>query len=136
MEKGQVSMEFLMVTGFAFLLIVPVLILFLTHTQDLNEDITAVQITKLGKELVDAADNVYYLGQPTKKTIQIYIPKFVESVEFIDNQIIISVDTGAISYTSIEIAASNITGSVVTNPGLHSIEIIAQSNSVIIQEAS
>lgn len=135
-KKGQVSMEFLMVTGFAFLLLIPVLILFLTQTQDINEDVTAAQVNKLGEELVESVNNVYYLGEPTKKTIHAYIPKYVKSITFTDNRIIFTVDTGTFSYVVTKIAAANITGSLSSNAGLHTIEIIAQGNAVIIQEAS
>lgn len=135
-KKGQVSMEFLMVTGFAFLLLIPVLILFLTQTQDINEDVTAAQVNKLGEELVGSVNNVYYLGEPTKKTIHAYIPKYVKSITFVNNLIIFNVDTGSFSYVVTKIAAANITGNLNSNAGLHTIEIIAQGNYVIIQEAS
>ncbi|MFH1770225.1 MAG: hypothetical protein ABH828_01575 [archaeon] len=135
-KKGQVSMEFLLVTGFAFLLLIPILILFLTQTQDINEDVTAAQVNKLGEELVGSVNNVYYLGEPTKKTINAYIPKYVESITFDQNRIIFNVDTGDWAYVVTKIAVANISGNLDSNAGLHTIEIIAQGNSVIIQEGS
>lgn len=127
------SIEFLIIMGFAFLLIIPVMLLFLTEAQDLNEDITAVQVQKLASELIDAVDNVYYLGEPTKKTINIYIPKYVEGASFVSNRIIFNVSTGTAEYAVTKFAATNVTGSLNTNPGIHSIEISAESNQVRIE---
>lgn len=133
MGKGQVSMEFLLIMGFAFLLIIPVIILFLTQVSDINEDVTAAQLQKLGNELIDSIDNVYYLGAPTKKTIEIYVPDFIESIEFIGNQIWFNVSTGNVAYSIIKVAAANITGSLNTNYGMHVITITAEANSVRVE---
>lgn len=130
MKKGQVSIEFLIITGFSFFLIIPVMLLFLTEARDINEDITSVQVQKLADELVDAVNNVYYLGDPTKKTINIYIPKFVQSATFNANQIIINVSTGSSEYIVSRFVAPNLTGSLNTNAGTHTIEISAVGNQV------
>jgi len=133
MLKGQVSVEFLMITAFAFLLIIPIMLLFLIEAQDINEDITSVQVKKLADELEDAVNNVYYLGEPTKKTINIYVPKFVDSIDFVNNQIQFSMDTGASTYIVYRFVATNVTGSLNANPGMHTIEITAEGNSVRIE---
>ncbi|NQU98680.1 hypothetical protein HQ533_04385 [Candidatus Woesearchaeota archaeon] len=133
MKKGQVSLEFLMITAFAFLLIIPVMLLFLTEAQGLDEDITSAQLNKLAEELVDAIDNVYYLGEPTTKTLEIYVPKHIELVTFIDNRTIYEVDTGTFAYNFTRfVATNNVSGTLNTNPGRHSIKISAVGDGVTI----
>ena len=127
------SVEFLMITAFAFLLIIPVLLLFLTEAQDINDDVTAIQVKKLSEELLDSVNNVYYLGAPTKKTFNIYIPQNVVSASFEENRIMLSVDTGASTYAVVKFAATNVTGSLNTNSGRHSIEVTAEADSVRIE---
>ncbi|MBC8494872.1 hypothetical protein H8D36_01835 [archaeon] len=131
--KGQVSVEFLIIMAFAFILIIPVLILFLIETNNINQDVTAAQVNKLADELLDAVDNVYYLGAPTQKTLNIYIPDYVEEAMFVGNQIRFNVSPGAFSYIIVRAAATNITGSLNTNNGMHSIKITAVDETVNIE---
>ena len=133
MGRGQVSMEFLLIMGVAFVMIIPVLILFLTQSQDMQEDVSAAQVNKLADELVDAADNVYYLGTPSKKTIKAYMPNFIESFNFTSNRIIINVNTGSRQYSIFKVTAANLTGTLSTEVGLHVIEITADNNGVKIE---
>jgi|FLOH01.1.fsa_nt_gi uncharacterized protein (UPF0333 family) len=133
MKRGQVSLEFLMIMMFAFLLLIPVIILFMVETNDINEDVTSAQIHKLADELQDGANNVYYLGYPTKKTLNIYIPKYIDSITFQNNYILFNMSTGYYDYNIIRFTAANISGSLDTNPGMHAIEISANSNGVDIQ---
>ncbi len=133
MGRGQVSMEFLLIMGVAFVMIIPVLILFLTQSQDMQEDVSAAQIDKLANELVNAADNVYYLGAPSKKTIKAYMPSFVKNINFTSNRIIVNIDTGDRQYSIFKVTAANVSGTLSTDIGLHVIEITAESNGVKIE---
>ncbi|MBU0471461.1 MAG: hypothetical protein KKF65_02470 [Nanoarchaeota archaeon] len=132
-KKGQVSLEFLMITGFAFMLIIPVMLLFLTEAQDIDEDVSSAQLKKLAEELVDAIDNVYYLGEPTAKTLEIYVPRYVQSVIFTGNRTIFEVDSGTFIYNFTRfVATNNLSGSLNSNPGMHSIKISAVGNGVTV----
>ena len=57
-----------MVVGFAFLMTIPLIIIFYQQSETLDTEITASQIDKVASEIRDAADEVYYLGAPSKKT--------------------------------------------------------------------
>ncbi|MBU0666724.1 MAG: hypothetical protein ABIC91_00105 [Nanoarchaeota archaeon] len=130
MGKGQVSMEFLLIMGIAFVMLIPTLILFLTQSQDMQEDVTSVQLNKLAEELVLASDTVYYLGEPSKKTIKVYMPKFVESINFTMNRMLFNVDSGHLKYTLLKVTAANITGNLSSEPGVHIIEIVSEGDTV------
>jgi uncharacterized protein (UPF0333 family) len=78
--KAQVAMEYLIILGFAFLLTAPLLIIFYTQSNSINDDVTASQSAKAAAEIIDAADQVYYYGAPSQKTISLYFPQNIKEI--------------------------------------------------------
>lgn len=125
MKKGQVSFEFLMIVSFAFLLIMPIMIIFMTQANDLNNDVTGAQVNKLAEELQETVNEVYYLGSDTTRTLEIYIPKFVDSASFVNETIRFNITHDARSYLIVKTVDTSVSGSLNTNPGVHRIRISA-----------
>jgi uncharacterized protein (UPF0333 family) len=135
-SKAQISMEFLIVVGFAFLMTIPLVIIFFQQSQTINTEVTASQADKVASEIRDAADEVYYLGSPSKKTITIYVPEGVKSITLLDNKIIFLVDSPGGDYELVKWSAANLSGGVPASKGL--LRIAAESNdnntvSIIVQ---
>jgi uncharacterized protein (UPF0333 family) len=119
---AQVSMEYLLIVGFAFLLLVPLIIIFYTSQQDLNEKITSSQGDKIANEIVAAADSVYFQGPPTKKTFRVYMPDDVKEV--IIDETYVQVNMKTMDGTPRN-SVANLTGSIENYGGLHIIKVIA-----------
>ncbi|MBN2052766.1 hypothetical protein JW756_04650 [Candidatus Woesearchaeota archaeon] len=123
--RAQVSLEFLMVVGFAFLLTIPLIILFYQQTDNINTEVTASQVDKIASEIRDAGDEVYYLGTPSKKTIIVYMPDNVKGISFQDNAIVFTVESSSGDYELVKWLAANITddSALLYNEGIHRISI-------------
>ncbi len=132
--RAQVSMEFLIVVGFAFLMTIPLFILFYRQSETINTEVTASQIDKVASEIRDAVDEVYYLGSPSKKTITVYIPKGVQSITLNDNYITFLVDAPGGDYEIVKWTAGNVSGSIDTFKGIHHISAESLGNEVMISE--
>lgn len=117
--RAQISLEFLIVVGFAFLMTIPLIILFYQQSESLNTDITASQMDKVASEIRDAADEVYYLGSPSKKTVALYFPEGIQSISFTNNKMIFLVDAPGDDYQLVKWTAANLTGSIQTHKGIH-----------------
>ena len=65
---------------------VPLIVLFYQQSQNINQEVTSSQLDKAASEIRDSADEVYYLGSPSKKTITVYkgasFETFPEAVEY------------------------------------------------------
>jgi len=133
-SRGQVSIEYLLITAFAFFFILPIIIVFYTQSHNLNEEITDSQIDKIASEIVDAANEVFYLGEPSKKTLVVYMPQRVKSITLIENRIEFNVSSRAGVYQIVKWSVTNITGTLPTFSGIHRIEIEARLLDVLIQE--
>ncbi len=78
--KGQVSMEYLIVMGFIFMMIIPLVVIFMQENDNMERDIAIASASKISKELIDAAEEIYYKGPPSKTTIKVNFPKRIINV--------------------------------------------------------
>jgi len=124
-NKAQLSLEFLIIVGFAFFMTIPLIIIFYQQSESINNDITASQVDKVASEIRDAADEVFYLGAPSKKTITAYIPKGVQSITISGNKIIFLVDSPNGDYEVVKWSAANLTGSIQNYKGIHHVSVEA-----------
>ena len=132
--RGQISMEYLLVTAFAFLILVPIILIAYSQQSRFSQDVTAAQLQKIGSTLVDNANAVYYAGQPTKRTVQLYFPEGIQGITISGNAITFDM-MGTPHYQYAAFAETNMTGSLRTFTGLHTIEIVAGENEVNVTEA-
>ena len=99
--KAQISVEYLILTGFIlFVIIVPLVsILYTTASGSVQETMTKQQAVELGNSLVNDAKQLYYLGLYSKKQVTYQVPRNVERM-FIAN--IIDASGTEISYFGIK----------------------------------
>ncbi len=135
MSKAQVAMEYLMITGLIFLMLIPTIILFLTQSRNFNEDITDSQVHKILETVVGAADTVYYQGPPAQQQLRLYMPKQVNNIAIENQTITFNISKGTVEYTMDKTSKANLTGSLSTEAGLHIITVTAQLDNVLIQES-
>ena len=129
-KKAQSSMEYLFITTFMFLLLLGIMVVAYTQSSSFSNDVAAAQIQKVGNEIVDTANTVYYAGPPTKKTLTLYFPENIRAV-VINNQSISFTMQGALgSYDYTVYAVTNMTGAIRTFTGLHVITVTAGNNNV------
>ena len=127
---AQVSMEYLVIVGFVLLITAPLIIIFYEHTATTNDQVITSQSDKIAKKIVDNAESVYYLGEPSKTRIKVYMPNNVEEIILQDYEVVFKVKTNSgisdIAHTS----NVNISGSVSTTPGIHYISIESRGDYV------
>ncbi len=73
-DRGQASVEFLMVIGVGMLLLLPATILFLQYSQSSSDDLKFGQLVRMGNEMVNNAERVYYYSDPSKIEIDVVMP--------------------------------------------------------------
>ena len=128
MRLGQVSMEYLVILGFAFLITAPLLVMFYTQSNNLNEDVANTQAEKVAGQMIDAADQVYYLGAPSKKTLTLYYPKRINSISCEGKALKFQMDSSHGDYDIVKWSAGNLTcsgPSLKWNQGPHNVIVTA-----------
>jgi len=130
--KGQSSLEFLLIMGVAMMMILPLIVVFFQQSDNLNTEITNSQADKVASEIRDAADEVFYLGTLSKKTISVYMPENVVSAELSQNSIILTIDSSGGDYEIVKWTAANLSGTLNNHPGIHVISAEAYDDYVVI----
>lgn len=127
-RTGQVSLEYLMIMGFAMLLIVPIIAVYYTQTTQLSEETTSASIQRAATQIVETADSVYFLGEPSSRTITVDIPQNVASVAVNGTLLSFTVLSSHKPYEQNAWSVANMTGTFGLTPGPHLLVISATGN--------
>ena len=104
---------------FGFVLIVGVIVIAYMHASSFSEQVTNSQAQKIGNQVIDAVNAVFYQGPPAKRTITVYFPDNIKNVTVENQSIVFTLSTSA-GYSEYAIsAATNMTGSIRNFAGLH-----------------
>lgn len=133
-SKAQVSMEYLIIFGIAFAMTLPLIIIYAQQTNNIQADLTQMQIYKAASKIADYSEQVYYMGAPSQRTLYINFPTGVRSVTLDNHLIIFNVTTSDLSYQVIKETTANVTGEIRPFEGQHVIVFTAQTNSVLITD--
>ncbi len=123
MKRGQAAIEYMAVIGFVSFAVVLLVTVSYFYQRDVTNQVTLNQVDHLAKEIIDAAESVYFLGEPSKTTIKANIPDKVESITISNKSLTFRIKIGQgptdISYMS----SVNLTGSIDTFEGRHTITL-------------
>jgi len=129
--KSQVSVEYMLIIGFATLITIPLIIIYYTFTQESGDEITSVQINQIAKKIVDAAETVYYLGEPSQTTLRVNIPNNVVGTNLSSGkEVVFKIKTRSGQSPIVQNSNVNITGSLPINKGTYTITVKAVSDHV------
>ncbi len=79
-SKAQAALEYLMIVGLAFVIIMPMIYMFYSYTISSQEEVSMAKIHKIGVDIVSAAEGVYYLGEPSRSTLNVNMPNGIFNV--------------------------------------------------------
>lgn len=130
--KAQSSTEYLIIAGFVAVITVPLILVYMAYSDTINDSIIANQIDKVARKIVDAAESVYYLGEPSQTTIKVYIPERIVDVQVGNREVFYRIRTSKGISDIVQISPVNMTGSLPTSQGVHFIIVKAQQNAVIL----
>ena len=130
MKKSQVSQEYLIIVGFVAVLTIPLLLVYYTYSTETSDRIRAEQIGHVAKKIADAADSVYYLGEPSQTTIKVYIPERIAEASVNGREIVFKVRIGTSVSDIVQISSANMTGTLPASQGLYYIKIKAREDDV------
>lgn len=130
MGRAQVSMEYLFIVAFAILLTIPLLALFFTQIESLQETQQSKELTVSLTEIATTAEQVYYLGNPAVKTINIFFPEDITSA-FINGTLLVGkVQPARTEYEVTIESSAPLNGTLKDHSGLHVIRLTAKNNTV------
>jgi hypothetical protein len=145
-KRGQAAVEYLLVSSLLMLVILPTLYVFYAYSQVSKEEINQGQLNKVGNDLVDVAEQIYYLGYPSKIAIESTMPEGVVGIEIWENnEVVFFLKDGSevafksnVNLTTNQHCIGNCYGNFsrkMVSPGVKKIIIEAREDHVFIREA-
>ncbi len=84
-NRGQISLEYLIVVGFVVFIVILLLGLAVFYTSTARDSMSFNQLNNFANKLLNSAETVYFAGEPSKLTITAYLPEGVSSFEILEN---------------------------------------------------
>ncbi len=95
-SKAQVSMEYLMIVGLSFLVLIPTSYFFYQYSQTSNEAVVKSQINKIGNSFLMTAEGVYGLSEGSILTTEVTYPQNIKDMYILNkNELIIRYETSS-----------------------------------------
>ena len=134
-KKGQIGIEYMIVVGFITLAIISVLGFSIFFSNSIKDRVRLNQAESYAVGLINSAEAVFFAGEPSKKTIKLYLPEGVNDI-YIDNEYTLIVDMTTSSGPNIRAFSSDVPmmGTLTPGDGTRNIVLIAESDHVNVTE--
>ncbi|MBI2653448.1 hypothetical protein HYX02_01420 [Candidatus Woesearchaeota archaeon] len=128
--KSQVSVEYMLIMGFAALMTIPLLLIYYTYSSESSESVAASQSLQIARRIVDASESVYYLGKPSQTTLKLNFPDKIQSTNLSSREVVIKLKTKNGVTDIVQVSSVNMSGSLPTTQGIHIITLKAEDGYV------
>jgi hypothetical protein len=130
-------MEYLIVIGFVTFVILGILGIAFIYTNNSKDKLLITQANNFANKIIVTAESVYYAGKPSKATISVYLPEEVEGISIENDEIVLNLTTS--TGKNVMGFPSNVplsdTSSITSTEGIKKLEIRAEEDNVIINQA-
>ena len=147
-SKAQSSWEYLTIVALVLGVIVPTAYLFFRFSSESNEQVLDTQLNKIGKDIIDTAESIYFSGEGSRVVLEANIPENVVDVYIRANRELVfnvttelgEVERVFFSSPGINIASDdcdadgNCKLTELASPGLNKIKIESYGNIVRVEE--
>jgi hypothetical protein len=80
MKKAQSSIEYIMIISFGLLIMLPITYYAYSYASGQTDETVHSTLKGIGDQIADTAEQVYYLGAPSKMTIEANFPDTVKDI--------------------------------------------------------
>ncbi len=133
--RAQVSIEYLLITGFSLLLLAPILVLFSTQSVHVDEQFQESQAEQAARDIAASAQRVYYAGPPSKETLTVQIPRGVDEFVISEQAIEFVFSDDPFRSVYVHTDVSLVPASLNPAQGTARIEVQATQAGVVVQES-
>ena len=131
-KRCQASLEYLTIIGFSVLLVIPLVIMYANEKSDLDMQVNTNQAQIIERKICDAAESVYYMGEPSKTRLKVYMPKHIQDISFANQTFIFSMRAGDSVVEIPRVCPVNLTENLSVNAGFQFIYVEAAENTVLV----
>ena len=128
--KSQISVEYMLIMGFAALMTIPLLLIYYSYAADSSDAVASSQALQIARKIVDASETVYYIGKPSQTTLKVSFPDKINGTSLANYEVVFRMKTKNGVTDIVQVSSVNITGNLPKTQGLHLITIKADDGFV------
>jgi len=83
MKRGQVAIEYLMITGFVMILLIPTIYFLFSYTNSARDDVARSQIDEIGHQIIANAESAFYFGKNSRITTKVTLPDGIDKMSLL-----------------------------------------------------
>ncbi len=135
-------MEYLLIVGLAFVILTPMLYIFYDYTTTLRHDVNLAKVYKIGGTMTNAAEQMYYLGPPSRTSLRFTMPDGVinMTIRGTNRDILVFYFGDTNNYETVVLPGNVPMASQLTNidfsPGLKFVTVEATPNEVLFRRST
>jgi hypothetical protein len=145
LRKAQASFEYIMLVAIVLLFVVSGIGIIYQYSQRSNEEINVAAIDKIGQDIIDTAEKIYYVGGNSWQSIKFNVPSSVKGIYVINNnEVVVQYESygglsEAVFFSTVNITTPYYAGgsgnlSSYFHPGTTTLKFSSSGGNVIIQE--
>lgn len=119
-----------MIIGVVFAIFIPLIIVSTTRSASLTNQVQQEIAFTLGQQIVDKAETIFYLGEPSKSQMRIRMPEGVKSIDLRNRELVFIVAAIAGETEIVVPSTINISGTIPTTSGIHTITLESRGSYV------
>ena len=128
--KSQISVEYMVIMGFATLMTLPLLLIYYTYTSDSSDSVATSQAQQIARKIADSSESVYYLGRPSQTTLKLNFPDSIYSTNLSSREVVFKIKTRSGITDIVQVSSVNMSGSLPITQGIHIITVKAEEGYV------
>ncbi len=134
-NRSQSGVEYMIVIGFVSFAVMVILLMSGYYSNLTKDKIRMNQIESFAEQLINNAETVFFAGEPSEKTVNLYLPSGVKEIIITSNSIVMTISSS--SGDNLRSFGSNVPlqeGSISNVEGVKVLSIKARENFVVIEE--
>ena len=129
---SQISVEYILIVGFALVVVVPLLIIFMQYSSSSSSAASTNQAFQIARKIIEESEEVFYIGNPAQTTITANFPENIQSISLSDKEVVFKIKTANGVTEIVQVSKVNITGTLPTSAGIHVLKIKAEKGYVLV----
>jgi hypothetical protein len=89
-KKSQIGTEYLIIVGFVTFAIISVLAIAYIYSNQIKDKIKLNQVESFADQVVSSSESVFFSGEPSRTTVELYLPEGVNSIGLNSDSLIVN----------------------------------------------
>jgi len=129
-KRGQIGIEYLIVIGFVTFTVLAIFSIAIYYSNSIKDKIVSDQIENFASNLINSAESVFFAGEPSEITVDLFLPKGINDITIQDKNVIITSETSSGINKRIFESRVSLSGTIDNSPGTKILSLKAKENFV------